>query len=62
MEMTREWLESQIELALSKGASVLGMEKKAGLRQDTIRDFLRGKTQMLRADKLQALQPVLDLR
>lgn len=60
MEMNRKWLEDKIQQALDNGASVLGMEKKAGLRQDTIRDFLRGKTQMLRADKLQKLQPVLE--
>lgn len=59
MEMNRKWLEDKIQQALDNGASVLGMEKKAGLKQDTIRDFMRGKTQMLRADKLHALQPVL---
>jgi len=60
MEINRENLLLLIRSGLKRDSlSVLGLEKKAGVAQDTVRDFLRGKTQVLRADKLQKILGVL---
>lgn len=62
MDITRESQVSIIEEEISRqGLSVLGLEKLAGLKQDTLRDFFRGKTHILRADKWQKVQIALGL-
>jgi transcriptional regulator with XRE-family HTH domain len=44
---------------LARGLSITALEKQAGLAKDTVRDFLRGKTHLLRSDKLEKLLAVL---
>jgi len=60
MEVTRENLLELIrtELATQK-MSVLRLERESGVPKDTVRDFMRGKTQILRADKMQKIVGVL---
>lgn len=60
MEITRPNLLSLIKNGLKeKSLSISGLEKQASVPKDTIRDFLRGKTQILRADKLQKVLKIL---
>lgn len=60
MEINRENLLNLIrtELAARK-LSISALERQASVAKDTIRDFLRGKTQVLRADKLQKILRIL---
>ena len=60
MEINRENLLQLIrtELATRK-LSISALERQAVVAKDTIRDFLRGKTQVLRADKLQKVLRIL---
>lgn len=60
MEVNRENLLNLIrsELAVRK-MTVAGLERDAYVPKDTVRDFLRGKTQVLRADKLQKILKVI---
>jgi|GEM_PF-973685 len=54
--ITRENLLEKIHNALeSRELSVSALERNAGVPKDTLRDFMRGKTQILRADKLQKI-------
>ena len=61
MEITRDNLLTLINSGIKRDAlSIAGLEKQAGVPRDTVRDFLRGKTQILRADKLQKILRVLN--
>lgn len=61
MEITRENLLELIKTGIKRDKlSISGLERNAGVPKDTIRDFLRGKTQILRADKLQKILRVLE--
>jgi hypothetical protein len=61
MEINRTNLLSLVKSGLKRDEmSVSGLEREAGVPKDTIRDFLRGKTQVLRADKLQKILRVLE--
>lgn len=52
--ITRESILTLInEARTQKGLTVQGLEQKAGVSKDTVRDFERGKAQIIRADKLQ---------
>lgn len=60
MDITRDNLLSLIHDGLKhEGFSIAGLEKQSGVPKDTVRDFLRGKTQILRADKLQKILRIL---
>ena len=60
MHYTRESLLSIIQSGLQqKSLSISALEKQAGVPKDTVRDFLRAKTHILRADKLQKIMGVL---
>ena len=60
MEITRENLLNLILSELdSRKMSVVGLERDAQVPKDTVRDFLRGKTQILRADKLQKILRII---
>ncbi len=60
MEITRDNLLSLIQNGLKQqGLSITALEKQAGVPKDTVRDFLRAKTQILRADKLQKIVRIL---
>ena len=60
MELTRENLLNLIRSELdSRKLSVAGLERDALVPKDTVRDFLRGKTQILRADKLQKILRII---
>ncbi len=60
MEHNRENLLKLIRSGLEiNKLSIAALERTAGVAKDTIRDFLRGKTQILRADKLQKILRVL---
>lgn len=60
MEYTRETLLNVIQTGLEKRSlSISALEKRAGVPKDTVRDFLRAKTHILRADKLQKIMEVL---
>ncbi|HEU5046250.1 MAG TPA: helix-turn-helix domain-containing protein [Rickettsiales bacterium] len=60
MEITRENLLALIKNGLAQNKlSISALERQAGVPKDTVRDFLRGKTQVLRADKLQKIMRVL---
>jgi hypothetical protein len=60
MQYTRDSLLSIIQSGLQqKFLSIAGLEKQAGVPKDTVRDFLRAKTHILRADKLQKILGVL---
>jgi transcriptional regulator with XRE-family HTH domain len=39
--------------------SFADLERKAGVSKDTLRDFFRGKSQLLRVDKLQKILKTL---
>lgn len=59
---TRETVIKRITEAMEAGGfSQRGVAIEAGLTADTLRDFFRGKTHMLRADKLAAIFRVLGL-
>jgi predicted XRE-type DNA-binding protein len=61
MEITRDNLLALIRSGLKRESlSVAGLEKDAHVPKDTVRDFLRGKTQILRADKLQKILRILE--
>ncbi len=61
MDITRDNLLSLIQSGMKRASlGIAGLEKKAGVPKDTVRDFLRGKTQILRADKLQKLLRVIE--
>jgi transcriptional regulator with XRE-family HTH domain len=52
--ITREYLLQLIErLRTDKHLSVMALEREAGVPKDTVRDFERGKTQLIRPDRLQ---------
>ena len=60
MEITRENLLTLIKNGLAQNKlSISALERQSGVPKDTVRDFLRGKTQVLRADKLQKIMRVL---
>ncbi len=60
MEITRDNLLSLIKSGLQQHSlSISALERHADVPKDTVRDFLRGKTQILRADKLQKILRVL---
>lgn len=60
MEHNRENLLELIRSGLERQQlSIAALERHAGVAKDTIRDFLRGKTQVLRADKLQKILRIL---
>jgi hypothetical protein len=61
MDITRDNLLGLIRTGLkNKATGISALEKESGVPKDTIRDFLRGKTQILRADKLQKILRVLE--
>lgn len=61
MEITRNNLLGLIRASLKRDSlSVSGLERDAGVPKDTVRDFLRGKTQILRADKLQKILHIIE--
>jgi predicted XRE-type DNA-binding protein len=61
MEINRENLLAFIRNGLkSRSLTMSGLENLAKVPRDTIRDFMRGKTQVLRADKLQKIMSVLE--
>lgn len=67
MEITRDNLLLLIQKGLAdQSIGMSTLEKKAGVPKDTVRDLFRGKTHILRADKLQkimqCLGPVPQLR
>lgn len=60
IEITRDNLLSLVEARLeSLGVTVAELERRAGLPKDTVRDFKRGKTYMLRSDKYQRLMKII---
>ncbi len=60
MEITRDNLIAFVnERLTAEGLSVAELERRAGVPKDTIRDFQRGKTYILRADKYQKVMRVL---
>jgi predicted XRE-type DNA-binding protein len=61
MDITRDNLLALIQNGIKRKAlSISALEKNSGVPKDTIRDFLRGKTQILRADKLQKILRILE--
>jgi len=61
MEITRDNLLALIREGLKREElGVTGLERKANVPRDTVRDFIRAKTQMMRADKLQKIMSVLE--
>lgn len=62
MEITREYQIAAIDEGQQRlGISANALEIKAGLKQGTINDLRRGKTQVLRADKWHKLVRALEL-
>jgi predicted XRE-type DNA-binding protein len=60
MEINRDNLLALIKNGVKRDAlSIAGLEKQAGVPRDTVRDFMRGKTHVLRADKLQKILRIL---
>jgi hypothetical protein len=60
MEVTRENLLMLIDKGMNnKSLGVRTLENEAGVPKDTVRDFIRGRTQILRADKLQKIMQYL---
>lgn len=60
MEITRENLLNMVRSGLEQNKlSISALERQSGVPKDTVRDFLRGKTQVLRADKLQKILRIL---
>jgi lambda repressor-like predicted transcriptional regulator len=61
IELTREALLDIVRAGLRKHSlTIKALEKKAGLSTDSVRDFLRGKTHILRADKAQKVLAILE--
>ncbi len=61
MELTRDNILQLIRSGLEKHSlSVAALEREAGISKDSLRDFLRGKTYILRADKLQKVMKIID--
>jgi len=59
--ITRESLLHFIRTGLEKHSlGVKALEDEAGVSRDSVRDFLRGKTYIMRADKLQKVLRVLN--
>ncbi len=62
MEITRENLLAEIRRGLIKNSfSMNELEVKAQVPKDTVRDFIRGKTYIPRADKWQKLSRTLHI-
>jgi predicted XRE-type DNA-binding protein len=60
MEVTRKNLLALVKTGLERNQlSITALERNAEVPKDTVRDFLRGKTQILRADKLQKILRIL---
>ena len=60
-DITRESLLHIVRTGLKKQSlSIKGLEDKAGVSKDSVRDFLRGKTYIMRADKLQKVLAILE--
>jgi hypothetical protein len=60
MEITRDNVLAFISSRLkTTELSVAELERLAGVPKDTVRDFQRGKTYMLRADKYQKIMDIL---
>lgn len=61
MDITRDNLLSLVRTGMKEQKlSIARLEKQAGVPKDTVRDFLRARTQILRADKLQKILRVLE--
>jgi predicted XRE-type DNA-binding protein len=61
MEITRDNLLKLVRSGLERNSlSVVALEKEAGIPKDSVRDFLRGKTYIMRADKLQKVLKVIE--
>jgi len=61
MEVTRDNLLSLIRNGLKReDLSISALEKLASVPKDTVRDFLRAKTHILRADKLEKIRRILE--
>lgn len=61
MELTRDNLLKLIRSGLEKHSlTVVALERQAGIPKDSIRDCFRGKTYIMRADKLQKVLAVID--
>ncbi len=61
MEINRDNLLTLINSGIERdNLGITSLEKQAGVPKDTVRDFLRGKTQILRADKLQKILRILE--
>jgi hypothetical protein len=61
IELNRDNLLNLVRSGLKKHSlTVKGLEEKAGVSKDSVRDFLRGKTYILRADKAQKVIAVLE--
>lgn len=59
-EITRDSLLQLIASELERqGITVSELEKQADVTQDSVRDFIRGKTYIPRADKLQKILKVI---
>lgn len=60
MEFTRDNTIKLIRSGLREHSlSVSALEREAGISKDSVRDFLRGKTYIMRADKLQKVLKVI---
>jgi predicted transcriptional regulator len=60
MDFSRENLLELIRSRMQEQSlTVAGLEREAGIPKDSLRDFFRGKTYILRADKLQKLFSVI---
>lgn len=61
IELNRDVLLDIVRTGLKKHSlTVRALERKAGVSADSVRDFLRGKTHILRADKAQKIVAVLE--
>jgi len=59
-EVSREYLLELIRTRLQeRSLSIVELENRAAVSRDCVRDFLRGKTYMLRGDKLQKVLAVI---
>ena len=60
MTLNRDTLLALVTSALEgRNLSISALEKHSGLGKDSIRDFLRGKTHLLRSDKMEKLMAYL---
>jgi transcriptional regulator with XRE-family HTH domain len=60
MQVTRDNLLGLLRSRMQEQSlSVAGLERKAGISRDSLRDFFRGKTYIPRADKLQTVLRVI---